>query len=124
VNRWTELAEAIATALEIKNPDEGIYGKRDWALVAVLEALRDAALKQAVSARGVELGQDAVPCGPAPARFYLSNGVMLDVKRYQDGSAHLTMHATTGDGKPMYIQAMADDINVRYLVRALATTKA
>jgi hypothetical protein len=49
VNRWTTLADAIATALETKDPDEGIYGKRDWALVAVLEALRDAAIQEAES---------------------------------------------------------------------------
>jgi hypothetical protein len=49
VNRWTQLAAAIATALEVNNPDEGTYGKRDWALVDVLEALRDLALLQAVA---------------------------------------------------------------------------
>lgn len=62
MNRWTLLADAIAEALEIKNPDEGIYGKRDWALVRVLEQLRDVAIHEATRTCGVELDHAAVRC--------------------------------------------------------------
>lgn len=50
-NRWAVLADAINTALEQKadpySYDAGHYGKRDWALIKVLEALRDAAIERA-----------------------------------------------------------------------------